>query len=60
MTDPICNLLSEIDTRDTIDTLDTFAKIEELNKRYRGTSLIRNRPILAPYSRCMSRDLWWS
>ena len=27
---------------------------------YRGTSLIRNRPTLAPYSRCMSGALWWS
>ena len=27
---------------------------------YRGTSLIRNRPTLAPYSRFMSRALWWS
>ena len=28
--------------------------------QYRGTSLIRNRPTLAPYSRLMSRALWWS
>jgi len=27
---------------------------------YRGTSLIRNRPTLAPHSRFMSRALWWS
>jgi len=27
---------------------------------YMGTSLIRNRPTLAPYSRFMGRDLWWS
>ena len=26
--------------------------------RYRGTSLIRNRPTSAPYSRLMSRTLW--
>jgi len=26
----------------------------------RGTSLIRNRPALAPYSRFMFRALWWS
>ena len=27
--------------------------------RYRGTSLIRNRASLAPYSRIMPRALWW-
>ena len=27
---------------------------------YRGTSLIRNRPTLAPYSGFVSRALWWS
>ena len=27
---------------------------------YRGTSLIRNRFPLAPYSRPMPRALWWS
>ena len=27
---------------------------------YRGTSLIRNRPPLGPYSRTMPRALWWS
>ena len=27
---------------------------------YWGTSLIRNRPTLAPYSRFVSRALWWS
>ena len=27
---------------------------------YRGTSLIRNIPPLGPYSRTMSRALWWS
>jgi len=26
---------------------------------YRGTSLIRNRPPLGPYSRTMSKGLWW-
>ena len=26
---------------------------------YRGTSLIRNRPLLGPYSRTMSGGLWW-
>ena len=26
---------------------------------YRGTSLIRNRPPLEPYSRTMPRALWW-
>ena len=27
---------------------------------HRGTSLIRNRPPLAPYSRTLHRSLWWS
>ena len=27
---------------------------------YKGTSLIRNNPCLAPYSRLMPRALWWS
>ena len=27
---------------------------------YRGTSLIRNRYPLGPYSRTMPRALWWS
>ena len=27
---------------------------------YMGTSLIRNRPNLAHYSRFMSRAMWWS
>ena len=27
---------------------------------HRGTSLIRNSPTLAPYSRPMPRALWWS
>ena len=27
---------------------------------YRGTPLIRNRPILGPYSRTIHRALWWS
>ena len=26
---------------------------------YRGTSLIRNNPLLGPYSRSMSRAIWW-
>ena len=26
---------------------------------YRGTSLIRNNPLLGPYSRLMPRALWW-
>ena len=30
---------------------------QELN---RGTSLIRNTPLLGPYSRTMPRVLWWS
>ena len=28
--------------------------------RYRGTSLIRNNPLLGPCSRTMPRTLWWS
>ena len=27
---------------------------------YRGTSLIRNSPLLGPYSRTKPRALWWS
>jgi len=27
---------------------------------YRGTSLIRNTPLLEPYSRTMPRVIWWS
>ena len=27
---------------------------------YRGTSLIRNRPLLGPYSRTIPRVIWWS
>jgi len=27
---------------------------------YMGTSLIRNTPLLGPYSRTMPRALWWS
>ena len=27
---------------------------------YRGTSLIRNTPLLGPYSRAIPRVLWWS
>ena len=27
---------------------------------YRGTSLIRNTPLLGPYSRTMHRVMWWS
>ena len=28
-------------------------------ERYRGTSLIRNNPLLGPYIRTMPRALWW-
>ena len=28
--------------------------------RYRGTSLIRNSPLLGPYSRNIPRVIWWS
>ena len=31
----------------------------ELGLRYRGTSFIRNTPLLGPYSRTMPRVLWW-
>ena len=30
------------------------------NLSYRGTSLIRNTPLLGPYSRTVPRVLWWS
>ena len=26
---------------------------------YRGTSLMRKRPPLGPYTRTMPRDIWW-
>ena len=29
-------------------------------RMYRGTSLIRNTPLLGPYSRTIPRVLWWS
>ena len=32
----------------------------EPNSLYRGTSLIRNTPLLGPYSRTKPRVLWWS
>jgi len=38
---------------------DSFTDIN-VAAMYRGTSLIRNRPTLAPGSRFMSRALWWS
>ena len=28
-------------------------------QQYRGTSLIRSNPLLGPYSRTVSRALWW-
>ena len=30
-----------------------------LARQYRGTSLIRNSPLLGPYSRTVPRALWW-
>jgi len=33
---------------------------QSLKRDYRGTSLIRNRPPIVPYSRAMPRALWWS
>jgi len=30
------------------------------SERYRGTSLIRNTPLLGPYIMTISRVLWWS
>jgi len=29
-------------------------------ENYKGTSIIRNGPLLGPYSRAMLRILWWS
>ena len=31
-----------------------------LRSMYRGTSLIRNTPLLGPYRRTIPRVLWWS
>ena len=36
------------------------ALFEGGRKAYRGTSLIRNRAPLGPYTRTMPRVLWWS
>jgi hypothetical protein len=33
---------------------------EGMRKQYRGTSLVRNRLLLCPYTRPMPRALWWS
>ena len=30
-----------------------------VKSQYRGTSLIRNNPLLGPYSRTMFRAIWW-
>ena len=35
------------------------AQASHVGIQYRGTSLTRKRPILAPYNRFMSRALWW-
>ena len=49
--------------------LQTFARahwgvggegFQTLNAQYRGTSLIRNTPLLGPYSRTIPRVVWWS
>ena len=32
---------------------------DESPPTYRGTSLIRNSPLLGPYRRTVSRALWW-
>ena len=31
----------------------------QMREALRGTSLIRNSPLVGPYSRTMSRALWW-
>jgi len=33
---------------------------QALSPDYRGTSLIRNTPLLGPYSRTIPRVVWWS
>ena len=33
--------------------------LREFSGPYRGTSLIRNSALLRPYSRAMSRAIWW-
>ena len=35
-------------------------KYEPNSTPYRGTSLIKNCPLLGPYSRPVPRALWWS
>jgi hypothetical protein len=35
-------------------------EVEVALPRYRGTSLIRNTPLLGPYSRTLPRVIWWS
>ena len=39
----------------------TFGFVKsESDLKYRGTSLIRDTPILGPYCRTIPRFLWWS
>jgi len=49
---------TELHPRGTVSTQASDGP--EAGPSYRGTSLIRNCPTLAPYSRFMSRALWWS
>ena len=34
--------------------------VQGLKQAYRGTSLMKNMPFLGPYSKTLSRVLWWS
>ena len=58
------------ETREKIDDTSTFAFVSFFSaanrcenrstaEAYRGTSLIRNSPLLGPYSRTVFRALWW-
>jgi len=38
--------------------LEELLQVDAINQ-YRGTSLIRNNPLLGPYSRTMSMAMWW-
>ena len=52
----------QIFTHDTFmdDASSASAEEGEVERDYRGTSLMRKRTPLGPYSRTMPRALWWS
>ena len=49
--------LVESSKKNNLGPIVLFAEGVSSNGRYRGTSLIRNNPLLGPYSRTMSRTL---